>query len=1420
MANADFTYTVGFMGDATNLSTTIQNFSAGLKSKPLVVPVAGGNLDVANSAQLAKIIDNSAQGLQKIQLTTKTFTKATGEQITVITKAVQTFSNGLGQTVEKTKQLASASKLAAQGWKQTGDAIKSTVDFGKMNTEYEKINRQLTGMAASAQQFLAKSKNMSGEQVKDAKATAQALIDEKKAYDAAYSSGQFEKAKQAEINIRKLNDQFKVQEAATKRAATGLQGWANTMATAVKQTVAYTTTLGAMRMAQQLLNNAIQFNIDLNKEMVNIQVLQAKGAQTPEEIQALAGSFNDLAKQMGVTTVEVAKGSVEWLRQGRTIEETTQLLKASTMLSKLGALESAEATELLTSTVNSYKIAVEDTTSVVDKMVAVDNNSATSTREIATALRYTAATAAEAGVSLDKLISYIATMSSVTRINAESIGQSMKTILTRMQDIKAGKIDEDGLGLNNVESALTRIGIKLRDTPTSFRDLGAVLEDVAAKWSTLNDIEQANIAKAIAGVRQANLFKVLMANMGDALKYQGIQADAAGTAMNRYQIYLQGVEAAQNKFRASLEKLYMGAMESGAITAIINLGTALLEFIDTLGGVKSAVILLAAAFALLKWNDIAAGITWVQAAIELLGIKAEGAAAKLGVLNLAALPEIAAIAAAVALLAGVAIAYDQIANAEEHASERHQKLMQELQTETDASKQTVSLTLELKELNKINDKSAEQLERYYEVQKDLLKLYPDLLVYYDDEGNAIIKNTDDLDKLIAKKKEDIDVTNKQIAQNARAALSNIITPFNTNAKKQGDNPLAAGFEAGYVEGSGDKLTDAQIDALNKASPKITQQFYNMGKESAAAYIDSLENSPLKEYLRNLLISAFADVDKKDIEQALADKTQAVIAELRKKGVAKTTIKLDVHEFNAALQAAKANIDKVAKAKDKLSKGEILTQDEAKDLRSMGFALEEVAGGYIITDKAMSDYIKSQQSEIENLGILTPEMQTLTNALTGQSDALNMTFGAYQDNINTLTSAQEELSSTGDLSVSTMEKLTEAGYGAAIMLDNQTGKFYLDGEAAKAAALAQLGEAAANARGEAVRLASLPGMASQAQKFWDIAFAADAAAAAIAKMNGQQFLSSLSSRGGGGGGGSTGTDPEIAAQEEKIKNLEKKKKKLEDALKAYKKWIDAQKESLKLMKEERDFNDEISEKNKALSKLKTEIYILSLDQSRASQAKRLKLEEEAAKLSTDITKKEEDRKYQLQVDALDKMEKKFEEMIEKQIAGIDKVISAIRDLIKALQEALSLRNQVSAPRQNTLVGTEKKVFGTTNADINMTQAPTGHTGGLGYELHHDGDFAGNLKSNEVYAKLLKGEYVATEGQMNNFMKNILPKMSNITAKSMIQNTGGDTNNTTLQLTVQGNLDKITLKDVENKVFSAMNKAIQQKGKQKNVFTNSI
>lgn len=183
-------------------------------------------------------------------------------------------------------------------------------------------------------------------------------------------------------------------------------------------------------------------------------------------------------------------------------------------LSKVGAMESAEATELLTSTLNGYKMAAEDAMTVVDKISAIDMAAATSSEELMVALSRTANSADDAGVSFDKLLAMIATTSSVTRKSASTIGESFKTIFARMSNVAAGKdIDDEGESLNDVEESLNKVGIALRTSQDEWRNFEDVIDDVAKKWKSFTSTEQSQVATAIAGRRKLPCARTQLKNV-------------------------------------------------------------------------------------------------------------------------------------------------------------------------------------------------------------------------------------------------------------------------------------------------------------------------------------------------------------------------------------------------------------------------------------------------------------------------------------------------------------------------------------------------------------------------------------------------------------------------------------------------------------------------------------------------------------------------------------------------------------------------------------------------------------------------------------------------------------------------------------------------------------------------------------------
>jgi TP901 family phage tail tape measure protein len=238
--------------------------------------------------------------------------------------------------------------------------------------------------------------------------------------------------------------------------------------------------------------------IELDKAFVNIQMTTGG---TREEVEKLIGSYEALAQRLGASTTEVTSSASEWLRQGKTLEETNKLIETSMIFSKISLLDSATATKYLTSAMKGYGVSAgEALDGIVSKLSKIDVESATSAGGLAEAMSRTANSAKIAGVSMDKLISYLAVVGEVTQKEMSSIGESFKTIFSRMGNVKLGiYMDDDGEDLSDVEKILSSLDIKLRDSNEEFRDFGSVLDEVGGRWHEFNQVEQSAIANAFAG---------------------------------------------------------------------------------------------------------------------------------------------------------------------------------------------------------------------------------------------------------------------------------------------------------------------------------------------------------------------------------------------------------------------------------------------------------------------------------------------------------------------------------------------------------------------------------------------------------------------------------------------------------------------------------------------------------------------------------------------------------------------------------------------------------------------------------------------------------------------------------------------------------------------------------------------------------
>lgn len=321
---------------------------------------------------------------------------------------------------------------------------------------------------------------------------------------------------------------------------------------------------------------------DYDAAMTNMQM--ATGISN-NQAQELMKTYSDMGKQLKVTGVDVATSATEWMKQGKTIEESNKLAQDSIVLSKIGDLSSDDATRTITAAMKSYDLNESQVMDFVDQISAIDMASATDVGGLADAFNEVAANANQAGISTKQLLSYAAVIGETTQEGMSSVGTSLNAIFSRMGNIKLARLKDyqnGGEDLSNVETVLKGVGISLRDADGEFRNFGDVLDETAGRWSEFGTVQQRAVAQAFSGTNHMNDFMVLMQQYSKAQEYMQVADDASGKSMEKYGAYTDSLEGKLEGFKSTFESLSNTVLDSKLIKGFVDSGTSVLSIFDKL----------------------------------------------------------------------------------------------------------------------------------------------------------------------------------------------------------------------------------------------------------------------------------------------------------------------------------------------------------------------------------------------------------------------------------------------------------------------------------------------------------------------------------------------------------------------------------------------------------------------------------------------------------------------------------------------------------------------------------------------------------------------------------------------------------------------------------------------------------------------
>lgn len=363
--------------------------------------------------------------------------------------------------------------------------------------------------------------------------------------------------------------------------------------------------------------------IDTVKELNDLKTdLQMVTGDSSDKVGALINDYNDLAQELGATTKAVGESADAFLRQGRTMLETNQLIQDSMVLSKVAKIDSDKSAEILTATINGFKMAASEASHVNDVLSAVDLASASDAGGIGEALTKVASQANNASISLEKTVAMLATMKDVTQDTDSTIGIALKTILSRMNQIRAGKfVDaETGKAFNDVEKVLNKIGISIRDANNQLLGSETILDTIAEKWQSFDKNTVNAVSTAFAGAHQANKFISLMDNWDKVRKLTDIAMNSDGSAESKFEVYLDSLEAKTQALQASLESLASDTIPDDLYASVLDTAKAMLDAADSSGILKSALAGLGTVGAIYTFQHLASYLGEAAQGFSDLGI--------------------------------------------------------------------------------------------------------------------------------------------------------------------------------------------------------------------------------------------------------------------------------------------------------------------------------------------------------------------------------------------------------------------------------------------------------------------------------------------------------------------------------------------------------------------------------------------------------------------------------------------------------------------------------------------------------------------------------------------------------------------------------------------------------------------------------
>lgn len=358
--------------------------------------------------------------------------------------------------------------------------------------------------------------------------------------------------------------------------------------------------------AIQVVQRGVEVVKKMAAEVVTVDTamteLKRVTSLSASEYENLYDSMTQSAKKYGAELDTMINSTASWVRLGFDANTANKLAEISTMYQHVTDLDEGTAVknlvtayqgykdQLLATTNNDQVAAIEKVADIFDKL---GNELPVTAAQVGAGMNKWASVAQSAGATIEEAAAMTVGGGSVTQ-DFEQTGSALKIATLRIQGMKGElealgeEVDDNVVSVSKMQTQilnLTHGKVNIfEDDGKSFRNIFEIFRDIANILPQLDDTDRSKLLETIAGKNRSNSILAMLQNWDEVERALTAANDAAGTAREENDIYMDSIQGKIDSLKASWQALSNTVVDSNILKRGLDFVNGIVDGLDAVVG--------------------------------------------------------------------------------------------------------------------------------------------------------------------------------------------------------------------------------------------------------------------------------------------------------------------------------------------------------------------------------------------------------------------------------------------------------------------------------------------------------------------------------------------------------------------------------------------------------------------------------------------------------------------------------------------------------------------------------------------------------------------------------------------------------------------------------------------------------------------